>query len=229
MMMTVNRLERKVLRDDVYDVILTMLLEGHLQPGTPLGIDALSRELGVSPTPIREALVQLEHTGLVSRAALRGYRVAPPISQGQMVELIEARAVVELAAVKMAFTRREELLPGLREVHEQHEAAKVVLAHNEDPKLAPTMLKNYIEADWRFHVRIMEASGNRYLFKMLEPLGGHVHRLRQLMGHGELDAGFAVEEHASVLKAFEEGTEQEAVQAMADHLHGVQVRSGRES
>lgn len=223
--MTGNRLERKVLRDDVYDVILTMLLEGHFQPGAALGIDALSRELGVSPTPIREALVQLEHTGLVSRAALRGYRVAPPISQEQMLELIEARAVVELAAVQMAYPHRDEFLPDLRLVHARHEESMSVLAGKSSAALSPGVLKEYFDADWQFHVRIMKASGNRYLFRMLEPLGGHVHRVRQIMGQGELDAGFAVEEHALILRAFEQGSKADVMRAMESHLHGVRTRS----
>lgn len=225
--MTGNRLERKALRDDVYDVILTMLLEGHFQPGAALGIDALSRELGVSPTPIREALVQLEHTGLVSRAALRGYRVAPPISESQMEELIEARAVVELAAVQMAFVHKKDLVGDLRIVHERHKGAVAALLGNSSGTLSSARLKEYFEADWQFHVRIMEASGNRYLYKMLEPLGGHVHRMRQTMGQGELDAGLAVEEHEVILRAFEQGSEQDAVQAMDAHLRGVRARSGR--
>src|SRR5690625_2725032 len=114
-----RRLDRKVLRDDVYDELLERLLGGQYPSGTSLSIDGVARELGVSPTPVREALAQLEHTGLVSRAALRGYRVAPPLSERQMAELVEARAVVELAAVERAAERTAELLPALQAAHER--------------------------------------------------------------------------------------------------------------
>lgn len=223
-----NRLERKILRDDVHDVILAMLLEGRFQPGAALGIDALARELGVSPTPVREALVQLEHTGLVSRAALRGYRVAPPISEAQMRELIDARSVVEVAAVRLAYENRQELLPGLRNQHQRHEEAVAALADHPGDSISQAILKEYFDADWQFHLRIMEASGNRYLGRMLEPLGGHVHRMRQTMGQGEVDSAQAVHEHARILEAFESGSAQEAAKAMEDHLRGVRDRSGQE-
>ena len=80
---------RRALRDGVYDAILELLLDGSVAPGASIGIDALARQLGVSPTPVREAMVQLEHTGLVTRAALKGYRAAPPLSAGAMSELVD--------------------------------------------------------------------------------------------------------------------------------------------
>ena len=60
------------LGDDVHDALLTMLTSGRLEPDAPLGIDRLAHDLGVSPTPVREALARLEHTGLVVRRANRG-------------------------------------------------------------------------------------------------------------------------------------------------------------
>src|SRR5690606_5880841 len=74
----VGDLERRGLRDRVYDLILEMLLEGDVEPGSRLSIDTLAKQLDVSPTPVREAMVQLERTGLVTREVLKGYRVAPP-------------------------------------------------------------------------------------------------------------------------------------------------------
>ena len=62
--------ERRALRDGVYDVLLELLLANGVAPGASLSIEGLARDLGVSPTPVREALGQLEHTGLVTRAPL---------------------------------------------------------------------------------------------------------------------------------------------------------------
>ena len=62
-------LRRRVLRDDVHEILLDRLLSGVYQDGQTLAIDSLARELGVSPTPVREALAWMEHTGLVTRAA----------------------------------------------------------------------------------------------------------------------------------------------------------------
>ena len=59
----VRPLERKVLRDTVYESLVDMLMSGALLPEAPLSIDGLASELAVSPTPVREALVHLERTG----------------------------------------------------------------------------------------------------------------------------------------------------------------------
>ena len=67
-------IERRGLRDHVYDHILQLLLSGDAAPGERLSIDTIARQLDVSPTPVREAMVQLERTGLVTREALKGYR-----------------------------------------------------------------------------------------------------------------------------------------------------------
>ena len=68
---------RQVLADHVYEELLASLMDGRLEPGTAVSIDGTARELDVSPTPVREALARLEHTGMVRRVALKGYRVAP--------------------------------------------------------------------------------------------------------------------------------------------------------
>ena len=88
-------LERKVLRDTVYESLVDMLMSGTLAPGASLSIDGLASGLAVSPTPVREALVQLERTGLVFREPLRGYRVAPLLDTDQVAQLCDARAIVE--------------------------------------------------------------------------------------------------------------------------------------
>lgn len=224
------RLERKALRDGVQDAVLEMLLDSHLEPGSPLSIDGLARQLGVSPTPVREALVGLERTGLVSRAALKGYRVAPPLSREQLDELVDARTVVELAALERTIASGGEFLPELREAHAAHAAAMVeVTGLTTRGENAPTaVMRRYFDADWEFHEVLLRASGNRYLVSMLGGLGAHMHRLRQAVGHGVLDAEVAYAEHAAVLHALEEGRGGDAMTALRAHLDGVRRRAGAE-
>ena len=78
--LTPEALHQAGLPDNVYELLVQELSWGDLAPGSPLSIDGLSRQLGVSPTPVREALARLEATGMVTREARRGYRVAPPMS-----------------------------------------------------------------------------------------------------------------------------------------------------
>ncbi|OAH14006.1 GntR family transcriptional regulator [Streptomyces jeddahensis] len=219
---------RRALRDGVYDAILEKLLDGSTPPGSSLSIDSLARELGVSPTPVREALVQLEHTGLVSRVALKGYRVAQPLSPRQMAELIDTRTVLEVAAVERAAAHADDLVPELRAAHAQH-----VLSAHQVRKFRgegghPTGfadLREYFAADWEFHLTIIRAADNRFLLQLAESLSAHVHRLRQTVDHGAMDVDQAVSEHAAILAAFESGDPQRPVEAMRAHMTALARRS----
>lgn len=219
---------RRALRDGVYDAILEKLLDGSTPPGASLSIDSLARELGVSPTPVREALVQMEHTGLVNRVALKGYRVAPPLTPEQVTELFDARMMLELTAVERATAQRDDLVPELQAAHARH-----VLAAHRVRKLrggdgvAPdhSDLREYFTADWEFHLAIIQATGNRYLVQMAESLSAHVHRMRQTVDHGTFDIDQAVAEHTAILAAFESGDFEAPMRAMRTHLESVARRS----
>lgn len=223
---------RRALRDGVYDAILEKLLDGSTPPGSSLGIDSLARELAVSPTPVREALVQLEHTGLVSRVALKGYRVAEPMTDDQLAELFDMRSVLETAAVERATAHADDLVPELRVAHAQH----VLCAHRvrklrgsgEESGAGPgdfADLREYFAADWEFHRTIIRAAGNRFLLQSADSLSAHVHRLRQTADRGTVDIDQAVDEHAAILAAFESGDPEQPKIAMREHLAAVAGRS----
>ncbi len=103
------------LADNVYDVLLGQLMSLQIQPGERLTMDNLSRELGVSQTPLREALGRLEANGLVLKTHLVGYRAAPQLSREQFEELFEFRLLLEPAAA----ARAAELLDDKKSEHLQ--------------------------------------------------------------------------------------------------------------
>ncbi len=96
---------RQVLADHVYEELLASLMDGRLEPGAAVSIDGTARELDVSPTPVREALARLEHTGMVRRVALKGYRVAPMFTREDFAELMEARLAIEPVNARLACAR----------------------------------------------------------------------------------------------------------------------------
>ena len=215
---------RRILRDEVYDYIVDLLLGGDLEPGSALNIGSLSRQLEVSPTPIREALVQLEHTGLVKRVALKGYRVAPPLSREQMQELFEARAIVEVAAVERAGTQLPTLLPALTDAQEQHRLAAAVF-ETMNPEERAAGYRRYFEADWHFHETILANCGNRYLSQMAQSTSTHSHRMRQSASHGSNDTALAVSEHQAVLDCLQQGDVPGAAKAMSTHISNACARA----
>jgi len=217
------------LRDGAYDALLDMLLDGSLRPDVNLSIEGLARELGVSPTPIREALVNLEHTGLITRTALRGYRVAPPFDAAQIGQLLDARAIVELGALDQAMGRRDTLVPVLRQAHERHQQVIAEIDATEETLSGGARIasyRRYFDADWGFHVAMMRHADNPFIVQLAESLGAYVHRLRQTIGVGLTDSHEASAEHAAILDALETGASDEAVQqTLRDHLQAVRARS----
>src|SRR5690349_12487666 len=100
-----ERISPRLVVDDVHDQLLRLIIDGHLPADSPLSIDALAREFGVSSSPVREALTRLESTGLVQRLALRGYRVAAALTAEELADLIDARLLLEPAVAAAAAVR----------------------------------------------------------------------------------------------------------------------------
>lgn len=223
-----RRITQKTLPDDVYDILLEELSKGRWEAGTPLSIDGLSDFLGVSPTPIREALARLESTGLVRREARRGYRVSPPMSRAQVIELVDARLVLETGAIERAMAHQEELIVELEAAYKAHETAAkalLTLGHEEDRDA----IARYFANDWSFHSAILKHCGNRYLELLVESLGFRAHRMRQAIGSGVTDAPIALKEHKIIRDAVRSGNTESAVEAMRAHLTRLLTRVREES
>lgn len=213
-----KRITQKSLPDDVYDILLKELSKGRWEAGTPLSIDGLASFLGVSPTPVREALARLESTGLVRREARRGYRVSPPMTRQQACELVDARIVLETGAMARAMENPTNLLADLERAYEAHETAVTDLKHaRRDHNL--DALAQYFANDWQFHSAILKHCNNRYLELLVESLGFRAHRMRQAVGSGVTDEDVALAEHKDILDAVRSGDTQRAVEAMSAHLN----------
>lgn len=213
--------QRSVLADQVHKEILTRLMDGNLSSGDPISIDGTARELGVSPTPVREALARLESTGMVTRAALRGYRVAPLLSPAELVDLMDARLLIEphtaeLACAHLDDSFLEELQASIDDLHRSPKGP-----HFSD-------FRSYWEADERFHRLIAEQAGNKFILGAYNSLGGHLHRFRLFSATGVQDAQSAIEEHTRILDALRLRDPAAARAAMAGHIGNVRERAVHE-
>lgn len=223
-------IDRRGLRDRVHDRILDILLSSSMEPGARLSIDTLAKQLKVSPTPVREAMVQLERTGLVTRQALKGYRVAPPLGREQLDELFEARIMLELEAARLAAPRAASFLPALRRAHEHHhEMGERVTAAMMRGSVPVRTIHDYFDADAAFHTVILDAAGNRYIRDMYGNLGALTHRMRQAVIRGTSDVAEAATEHGAILEAFAGGDDATPVNALRAHIEGVRSRSLNDS
>lgn len=215
-----RRSPRQPLADRMYSVLLEQFIAGERRPGEVLNIGALTRELAVSQTPLREALARLEHTGLVTREALKGYRVAPMLGPREIADLMDARRVIEpeLAALAASRATLSFLNDAGRAVSDLDKAAG-----SADEDLA--YFRVYWSADDRFHHLIAEQCGNDFLISAFEALHPQVQRFRLFSKIGHTGARFAVTEHRRVLQALAAGDADGARWRMHEHLTNAKERN----
>lgn len=189
---------------DAYSLILEAVDRGDLKPGQRLVETELAERLGVSRTPVREALQRLETQGVVARDG-RSLRVAT-LDHDQLGELYEVRGVVEGLAARLAARHAApEEIEVLREMVEEDRALV----------LDPTALSL---ANRRFHRQMHRASHNRYLNQMLESMRRSMALLSTttLGAPGRGDESLA--EHSAIVEAIAARDEAGAQQAAEKHI-----------
>lgn len=211
---------RQPLADQMYDALLDRFMNGVHAAGEPLNIGALSRELNVSQTPLREALARLEHTGLVAREAMKGYRVSPAMTKREIGKLMEARVVLESAMTfETALRTTPEFLDELRATVED------LALSAERADTDTEYFRRYWSSDDRFHALIAKACDNAFLETAYRSLGGQIQRFRLFSKLGHTGAGFAAREHRAVYEALAARDPQRAAALMREHIENAKNRN----
>lgn len=209
---------RSSLVDQVYERLMELLLDGTLDSGDPISIDGTARHLGVSPTPVREALARLESTGNVVRVAMRGYRVPDMPDAKEIGDIMDARLLIEPRLAELACARANpQLMAALSGAIEEQERAP----HTADA----AAIGKYHRADERFHRLIAEYADNSALVRAYDALGGHGQRFRLFKGVGVRDSACAIAEHREILAALQRGFGPEVYRVMHDHIGRVKERA----
>lgn len=205
------------LTDAVHDALLDLLMSRGVEPGSPLRTEALAVRLGVSATPVREALARLEATGLVVRSARRGYRASPLLSAQELGQLVDVRLLVEPGNAERACARADDTFVG-----RLWDAVEAQRTSPTGPGYAG--FKDYLEADWSFHELVAEGTGNPFIVRTLDSFRGFVQRLHQVEEHVP-DALESVAEHEAIVRAFEARDPSAASALMRSHLERVLQRA----
>lgn len=197
----------KPLREMVYEELKMQILKGSIIPGTRMMEVELAEEMGVSRTPIREAIRKLEKEGLVTIEPRRG-AYASMISTEDMVEILEVRQDLEgLAAYFAADRMTEEKMEELREVSN---------SYNEAVKSGK--MEDMIKYDTRFHHIIVESCRNKILVQMIEQLQELVLRFRYIYYDNFRRAENMPDEHEAIVAAISEGNADKARAAADIHI-----------
>ena len=195
------------LREMVYEELKMQILTGAIVPGTRMMEVELAKEIGVSRTPIREAIRKLEKEGLVTIEPRRG-AYASQISTEDMVEILEVRQNMEgLAAFFAASRMKPEQLTELKDVSEHYNTAVQV-----------GNMEEMIKHDTRFHRIIVESCNNKILVQMIEQLQELVLRFRYIYYDNFRRAENMPEEHQLILDAIESGNAEAARSAADVHI-----------
>ncbi len=199
-------------RAQVFRQLEKAILEGELAPGTSLTEVKLSAELGVSRTPIREALMQLELEGLVKTTHNKG-AVVVGISGSDVNDIYLIRTRIEgFAARRAAENITEEELQDLREIVELQE---FYLGRGDTLQVG--------NLDQRFHEIVYEGSRSRPLKQMLSMFHNYIQKARTTsVRRGR--AAASTQEHRDILAAIEGRDPDEA-----ERLMGIHVENARRS
>lgn len=199
------RIERAPLRDKVHDVILGEIVSGRLEPGARLSDSAVADELGVSRTPVREALLRLESEGMLRSDHLRGFFV-PALEAEDAEQLYPILWTLESLAVDLLGPVTGPWLEELRSLNRRFGEA-------EDP-LGRQRL------DRAFHETLSRGAGNERLDRILEGLRTTLLRyeLAFMAGRGDPDA--SAREHERLLDALEAGERERARELVVSHWKG---------
>lgn len=203
-----DNLEFLPLRDVVFNTLRQEILTGKLKPGEHLREITLANKIGVSRTPVREAIRMLELEGLVKMMPRKGAQVAD-ISQKELTDVLEVRNALEQLAIELACQRiTPEQIEQLKENVVEFKAAT---RSGDVTRLA--------QIDVDFHDIIFSATDNRRLIQMLNNLREQMYRFRfEYLKDSEVYEGL-IEEHIQVIKNLEERDIQAARENISYHIY----------
>jgi DNA-binding GntR family transcriptional regulator len=190
----------------VYEMVKDRILSGELAPGARLKDDELARTFGVSNTPVREAMGELEKDGLIETISYRG-RFVKKMSIEETREVYDVRMALEGLAARLAVKRiTESQLEEMQEAVEEFE-----IAFEADDITAG------LEADLAFHDLIVQASGNSTLVQIVSDLANRIQVLRQVDG-GKMRRKQSLEDHEAILQAVKERDGEKAESQICRHI-----------
>lgn len=195
------------LRDVVFNTLRQAILRGELKPGERLMEIQLANKLGVSRTPIREAIRKLELEGLVLMIPRKGAEVAE-ITEKSLRDVLEVRRALEELAVELVCEKiTDEQIQDLKGAAEDFKAS---LKERDITRIA--------EADVKFHDVIYIATDNQKLIQLLNNLREQMYRYRvEYLKRSDFHQQL-IDEHEEIIETIENGQKERAVQVVCQHV-----------
>ena len=208
------------LRDVVFNTLRQAILKGELAPGERLMEIQLAQKLGVSRTPIREAIRKLELEGLVLMIPRRGAEVAR-ISEKSLKDVLEVRRSLEELAIELACQRMTE--EDMQALEEAQKAFKAAIEQGDAMKIA--------ETDEAYHDVIYYSTRNKRLVQIISNIRERMYRYRVEYLKDEETRNLLVKEHEEIYEAIRNRDVKQAQEISYQHIENQReaiIRSIRE-
>ncbi|ANU13825.1 GntR family transcriptional regulator [Planococcus halocryophilus] len=206
--------KQATLADRAYEYIKKMIITGELKPGQELPEEKLAHELGISRTPLREALKRLAMDALIELRNLKPAVVAAFTSQ-DIIEIMELRRLLEIKG-----------LENLTDVEQRPNIDELMV--NSERQLQAVQEKKVVEfmdLDQEFHALLYQNHRNNRLKEMINNINSGGSRAFLLLSDTATDSSKkAYEEHLSILQAIEQGDLKKAKQQLGVHLDNIESR-----
>lgn len=202
-----SSVKRTTLSREAYLALRSAILRRRRPPGSKLVVRVLAEQLGLSPTPIKEALAALEREGLVVAVPHRGYFV-PQLTTDDIEELYAIREVIEGLGARLAAER------GGGRLHEQLRR----LLTQQRASVRQRDIERYGDLDLAFHRLLWESAGNRRLVQAAEAFSGQVRLLLSSSATIPGRLGQSLNEHDAIARGVLDGDPARAEAAMRQHV-----------
>jgi DNA-binding GntR family transcriptional regulator len=200
-------ISRRLLHEEAVDRLRDLIVQGELAPGTRLNERVLCEQLGISRTPLREAIKLLATEGLVQLLPNRGAVVAP-IDAGRLGDTLQVMGALESLAGELACRNASaDRIDEIRRLHDE-----MVDMH------AKGDLAAYFRCNQAIHEKIVAASGNAVLANTYRQLNANVRRVRYMANLSQERWDAAVSEHEEILAALGDRNVQKLKRLLREHL-----------
>lgn len=216
----IKKIELPSIRDSVYIQMREMILEGKWLPGSRIDLNELSREFGVSKTPLNETIQMLIYDGLLVVKPRSGTFVSS-LDIAEILDNFDFRLMLEKGASEAILSNvTPPILRGLEHLNER-------MTDIVNSATTPEEYRRLLEIDNEFHQKIMYLSGNSQLAECYERLSARLMLMRMVNAFSSKDYKSTLVDHQGILAALRSGDPIAFNQASATHVSNAKVKIRR--
>jgi DNA-binding GntR family transcriptional regulator len=197
---------RRRLADEVYDQLVSAIMNLDIGQQDRLVQEKLATDLGISRTPVREALMRLEQEGVLQKSAQGGYRLHQ-MSDQEVRELYQTRAAIEGQVARI-----------LAEKNDPSDLAKLRETIKREENISSASIRDYFEANRNIHRNFVELANNRYLLEMFDMTWGKAMAFQLFAQIENVDLSKSLGDHMALVDVIETGDKVEALEVFIQHI-----------